>query len=130
MFLSRDKILAAQDLQTQEVPVPEWGGVVLVRGMTGAERDSFEASIMDMTGKERSINFQNMRAKLIAKCVIDEDGNRLFADADVEMLSDKSAAALNRVFEVAQKLCALTKDDMDELLKNSETVQTEDSSSN
>jgi hypothetical protein len=130
MILSREAILGAQDLQTQEVNVPEWGGSVIVRGMTGAERDAFEASIMDLNNKDSKINFQDMRAKLLSKCLADEKGNRLFSDADIEALSGKAASALNRLFEVAQHLCGLSKTDMDELLKNSEAAQTEDSPSN
>jgi hypothetical protein len=37
----------------------------------------------------------------------------------VEALGKKSAAALNRVFEVAQRLSGITDDDVEELAKNS-----------
>jgi hypothetical protein len=130
MALSRDAILKVVDLELQEVEVPEWGGTVLVRGMTGAERDTFEASIMDLNGKDSKINFQNMRAKLLSKCIVDEQGKRLFDDADIDILSGKSAMALNRVFEVAQQLCGLSKADMDDLIKNSDAAQTDDLPSN
>ena len=46
MRLSRDDILKAADNEPEEVDVPEWGGSVLVRGMTGRERDAFEVSLM------------------------------------------------------------------------------------
>ena len=35
MLLTRDAILAAADIQTETVPVPEWGGEVAVRPLTG-----------------------------------------------------------------------------------------------
>jgi hypothetical protein len=40
MTLSADAILAADDIVTEAVDCPEWGGKVLVKAMTGAERDS------------------------------------------------------------------------------------------
>ena len=126
-LLTRDAILQAQDLPTEQVSVPEWGGEVLVRGLTGADRDDFEQSIAEQKGKNVKMNLRNVRAKLVALTVVDEDGNRLFSDKDAEVLGRKSAVALNRVFEVAQKLSGLTPEDVEELTKNSESDQSEDS---
>lgn len=36
-YLSPEAILAAQDIDTVDVPTPEWGGKVKVRGLTMAE---------------------------------------------------------------------------------------------
>jgi hypothetical protein len=119
-ILSRDDILRAADLPTEEVHVPEWGGSVLVRGMTGAERDAFESSVVELKAgnKATSVNMQNIRAKLVALTVVDEKGERLFSQADVELLGNKSAAALQRIFEAAQRLSGLTQADVEELAKN------------
>ena len=128
-LLSREAILAASDLKTEEVAVPEWGGAVLVRGLTGAERDVYEQSVLTGKGKNRDVNLKNARAKLIAMSVIDESGNRLFnTGADVEALGKKSAAAIQRVFEVAQRLSGLSDSDVEELAGNS-SGQSEDSTS-
>ena len=118
MPLTRDQILQAKDIQTEEVAVPEWGGAVLVRGLTGEERDGYEASIMSLRGTDAQLNLRNARAKLVVKSVVDADGARLFSDQDVAALSNKSAAALQRVFEVAQRLSGLTANDVEELTKN------------
>jgi len=126
-LLTRDAILQAQDLPTQDVEVPEWGGTVRVRALTGAERDAFEQSIVEQRGKSTRMNLQNVRAKLVALTVVDENGNRIFSDADAKLLGQKSAAALNRVFEVAQKLSGITPEDVEELTKNSDSDQSEDS---
>ena len=40
--LTRDAILAAEDLRTEEVPVPEWGGSVIVRTLRGDDRDAYD----------------------------------------------------------------------------------------
>jgi len=50
-LLTRDAILEAQDLQHEEVYIPEWGGSVRVRTLTGAERDAFEQSIVDQRAR-------------------------------------------------------------------------------
>ena len=67
MRLSRDDILKAADTAPEEVDIPEWNGTVLVRGMTGKERDAFELSLMQPgRGGRREVNPVNVRAKLAA----------------------------------------------------------------
>ena len=58
---------------------------------------------------------RDLRAKLCSQTICDEDGKKLFTPADVKELSEKSALALQRVFEVAQRLSGLTEEDLEEL---------------
>ena len=117
-YLTKELIIKSDDITKEEVEVSEWGGTVLVKGMTGTERDTYEFSIINQDGKDIKVNYENARAKLIAKCIIDEDGNRLFTDEDISILGKKSSIALDRVFSVAQKLCGIGKKEIDELIKN------------
>lgn len=122
--LGRQDILGASDVRTVTVPVPEWGGDVLVRALNGRERDQFDESMVTETAgkrgrKERRVRMQNARARLVAMCVVDEDGKRVFSTDDVAALGEKSAAALQRVFDVASSLAGLSNDDLEELLGNS-----------
>jgi hypothetical protein len=73
------------------------------------------------------MNLKNIRAKLVALTVVDEEGNRIFSDSDASALGKKSAAALDRVFEVAQRLSGLRPEDVEELSKNFGSDQSEDS---
>ena len=121
-LLSKTAILAAQDLQTEDVEVPEWGGAVRVRSFTGRERDAFEASMVRGDGRDRKVDLTNMRARLVGLTVIDESGQRLFTDEEADLLGAKSGAALDRVFAIAQKLNGLSGSDVEELSKNSSGV--------
>lgn len=114
-ILSKSDILAAVDAKIELVSVPEWGGEVYVRGMSGLERDAFETSIVQQRGKSQQVNLSNIRAKLCATSICDESGKLLFTPGDVNELGKKSAIALQRVFEVAQKLSGIGADDIDEL---------------
>lgn len=131
MRLTRDAILAAPDLPVEEVQVPEWGGSVFVRAMTGTERDAFERESMERNGTNVTANTQNIRARLLARTIVDEHGKRLFTDEDALELGAKSAAALDRVVDVAQRLSRIRADDVEDLAKNSasEAVATSISSS-
>lgn len=120
-FLSADEILSADDLPRETVSVPEWGGDVLVQGMSGTDRDRFEAAMLNrnMDGLDKDKAMEMYRARLAAACIVDETGKRLFqGDAVTKRLGQKSAAALTRVAEVASRLSGLTPEDAEELTGN------------
>ncbi|MFJ9413040.1 hypothetical protein ACIRPT_02600 [Streptomyces sp. NPDC101227] len=115
-LLSKDQILKADDLKTEPVEVPEWGGEVLVRTLMGEERDKFEADSVTINKKgQPQQNLANMRARLVALCAVNEAGERLFSAYDVPDLGRKSATALDRVFQKAQELNGFTEADIEEL---------------
>nr|NDG08537.1 hypothetical protein [Oxalobacteraceae bacterium] len=76
-ILSKDAILAADDLPRETVIIPEWGGEVLVRTMSGTDRDAFEASLLEKDGR-----MENVRARLVALTLCDSQGDRLFDDSE------------------------------------------------
>lgn len=115
--LTREQIVSAQDIVTESVDVPEWGGHVLIRSLTARKRDAFEASVALQNGKQR-MNWRDMRARLVALCLVDENGNRLFGDNDIATLSGKSGKALDRLFDACQKLNKMSDDDVADLEKN------------
>lgn len=119
-ILGREQILQANDLVTEEIAVPEWGGAVLVRSLTGEERDAYEASVVDQRGKDTKVNLRNARAKLVAWAVVDEQGERIFTQADVQALGKKNASALQRVFDVAMRLAGISEADIKELTEEIE----------
>ncbi len=118
MLLTKEQILASDDLKYEEMEVPEWGGTVRIRTMTGTERDEFEASVFETKGKDSKVNLQNFRSKLIAKTLVDDKGIRIFADGDIEVLGKKSSKALDRVFTVAQRLNGIGQKEVEDLTKN------------
>jgi len=115
-MLTRDQILAARQLPRETVAVPEWGGDVIVSVMSGTDRDAWEGEIA-RGGKEDF--FRNARARLAARCVIDEAGSKLFTDADVDQLGALNWIALERVTKAAQRLNKLTDAEMEDIKGNS-----------
>lgn len=108
MILTRDAILAVDDLKRVQVGVPEWGGSVFVKTMTGTERDSFESDhLKDPT--------HNVRARLAAFTVCDDSGKLLFSVDDISQLGSKHSAPLDRIFAEAVRLNKIGKQDIEEL---------------
>ena len=114
MALSKEQILAADDMGLLEVAVPEWGGSVHVRVMTVGERDSYENEWM--VNKHKGVD--NFRSKFLQRVLCDETGKLLFSADEVEQLATKSARVITRVWEAAMSHNALSDGDVEDLAKN------------
>lgn len=122
MLLTKDQILAADDIKVERVHIPDWGGDVMVRGLTGEQRDEWEASLTMRAGRgpkaEMVPNMRNFRARLVVLCVVDETGQLLFGPQDVATLAKKSGAPLDKLYGVAARLSGITDSDVEELTKD------------
>lgn len=120
MALTKDAILKAGALPQERVDLPEMGGHVIVRGLTGRERDAYEAGLVTRDRKGRSEqNLDNVRARLVVLTCFDDEGARIFGPADVAAVGDLPAKVLDRLFDVARRLSGMTEEDVKELGKPS-----------
>ena len=121
-----DELVQIQDRDYIDHPVKRWGFTVRLAVMTGADRDSWELSMLKADGK---VDFQGFnRAGLVARCIVNENFERIFKTPDqIAQLAQKSAVVVDELFDICQELNGITDDDLDELEKNSETVLNEDS---
>lgn len=101
MLLNRAAILTADDLKFVDVPVPEWGGEVRIRSLTGTQREAFGRSLLDAAGKPSG---EGYNLKLVAVSVVQEDGTLAFTLDDVQILGTKHAEALARVVDAVETL--------------------------
>jgi hypothetical protein len=132
-LLSKAQIDAVDDTRWRDVPVPEWGedAEVRVRALTGSERDRYEGLAV-VTGPNGSIQRRlpaDARSQLLVMCLVDAEGNRLYADKDVKALAKKDSVVISRLFEVAKDLAALGKESVEEKKGNSEAAQSGSSTS-
>ena len=127
MLLSRDMILAKDDLTREELVIPEWGGSVYVRVMTGTERDELESRQMLTDGQPANERLKNLRALLAVLTTCDEQGAALFVMDDLGSLSNKSATAIDKIFEVSLRLNRLQADEVEKMVGESADDQNADS---
>ena len=129
----KEEILKADDLPREKFHVEQWNLDVWIRSLTSAERDDYEQSLIESSGRGRNMqvtpNLTNAKAKLVARAMVDEDGKRIFTDAEAGKLGRKSARAISDLYAIAQRLSGLSDEDVEELVKNSESGQVEDSPS-
>jgi hypothetical protein len=122
-------ILNADDRKTKTITVPEWGGDVIVRELTGDERDSYEAAMTVQKGDRLEPNPIGTRARLVVRSLVGEDGARLFADNQAGALGQKSGGVLDRLWDEIAALSGMTPTAIADAEGNSETVPSDGSTS-
>jgi len=127
-MLNRDDILGADDMVKEEQLCPEWGGSVFVRTLTGTERDVFEESV-NRKRKGEHVDIRGLKVSLLIKVLCDSNGVLLFTPADAPALNKKSAAVLDRLFQAAQRVNGMSKENVEELAGNSESAPSDSSGS-
>lgn len=101
----RSKILAANDIRSEVVEIPEWDVSVEVRSMTAADR----ARIIELAAAEDGrVGVGAMYLETVLVSVYDpETGERLFGDADRDAVMGKSAAAIDRLATIGMRLSGI-----------------------
>ena len=112
--LTAAAILAATDNIIIPLDVPEWGGRIYIRTMTGQERDTWEVYAQNQMTRK----VVNIRAMLCAICLCDAGGQRLFKDSEAAQLSEKNAAVLDRIYDLAVKANGLSAEELEQVEKN------------
>jgi hypothetical protein len=103
MPLTRSQILQIDDLEREEVDVPEWGDTVVLRTLTGAERAKMVAGFLKASQADPDENLYYHLA--IASMCNPNDGAQLFPDPiDVPVVIQKSGAALDHLVGPARQL--------------------------
>lgn len=129
---TRDALLqGGRTLPRENVRLDELGGlIVIVQGMSGKQRDEWESSLIKGRGRRRDVDTRNVRAKLVARCLLKEDGSRMFGDDEADLVGEIRVDVLQRLFNVAQRLSGVSDEDVDELGKSSAATDGSDSPSN
>jgi hypothetical protein len=119
MSVTKEQLLGFKGPAPKAADVPELGGQVFLRVMSGTERDQFEAESVKQNGKNVEINRANFRARLLVKTLCDEQGARLLADSDATALGQKPADLLDRLATEASRLNGMSAKDVEDIAKNS-----------
>jgi len=118
-MLNREDILKlADEIKVEKVDIGNNKSMYL-KEMTGTERDNYEQSLMKFNNNNKvTMTMENARAKLLVIVISDEEGKRLFKDADVAAVGKLPARIIDISFNKAQRMNGITKDDIEELVKN------------
>ena len=124
----RDKILAATDIPSEVVRIPEWDVDILVKGMSAGDRLHLQKVSYDQTTGQ--VHMEKMYPDIVVSCCHDpETGDSIFTDDDKDAILAKSSAAVEKIAEVGLRLSGLGKGSDDEAGKGSSPTPSDDSPS-
>lgn len=119
--LSATDILNTVEPELHRVNVPEWGGDVFIKEMSGKERGQFEGFVQNKIGDGKGeVDVAEIRVTLLSFSLVDDKGERLFKDTEkLAALNKKSGKVLARLGELAQDVNGMSKGSTAEMRKNS-----------
>lgn len=97
-ILSLKEIVEANEFETIEVEVPEWGGSVLLRPLSVVSREKIENAI-----KAESSN-NSIMILTLSESIVDEDEKPLFTKASLQDLRKKKGQVISRLYNECLKL--------------------------
>lgn len=113
-FLTVGKILDSDDIKYEPLEIPEWGGKVLLKSLSGEERDKVERMARQFSAGE----IPGYSAEIAAMTVCDGNKKLLFTNAELPRLRKKSGAILRKIFDAVAKQNLLTPDAIQDAAKN------------
>ena len=101
------------------VEVPEWGGSVWVRMLSGLELETLETRIDAQLKAGDAGQARALYALIVGTCLVDQNGQRLFDTEDSKQLASLAGPALKRIAQAASRLNGILESDVDSAKKNS-----------
>lgn len=121
-LLGRDALLkiTRKPREPRRVDLP-WLGEdahVYVMPMTSREKDAFEKSLVKGKGKKRIVTEDNIRARIMVRCIVNQDGSRVLTDNDVNDMGNLDGQSADAIFLIAATESGITDEDVEEFAKN------------
>ena len=128
MTLTLSEILNAEDDKLHCVTVPEWGGDVYIKVISGTQRDAYENHLLKCMKGDRLVENRGLKIALLRLALCDQQGKLLIqTDKDAKALGDKAAPVLQRLFEKSQRINGLGDEAVDDAAKNLQATPADDS---
>lgn len=128
-LLNRNQILEANDIQTKDIEVKEWGGTIRIKQLSAKEYNDIFMNMINirkMAAKqlskknadenlEEAINelaIKNQKILIIIKSVVDENMNPVFTEADMELLYQKNTNVINKIIAEIEEFNSVSTEDV------------------
>lgn len=121
----REKILAADDIESETITVPTWGVDILIKGMSAGERVLLMQNAYD--AKTEQVNMSKVYPDVVVSCAHDpETGEPIFARSDKEAILGKSSGAIELIANAGLRLSGMGAEAQDAAGKDSSSTPNED----
>lgn len=128
-LLNRNQILEAKDIKTKVIPVPEWGGEVIIKQLSAKEYNDITMNMVNirkMAAKQLSLKknvdenledaineiaIKNQKILLIIKSIVDENMKPLFTEADMELIYQKNTNVIDKIITEIEAFNSVSTED-------------------
>ena len=117
-ILSADEIFAVNDIEERTVPVPQWGGAVVIRSLTQEQAGKLrkKATYKDRVTKQDLIDNDMLEAMLFTESIVQPK----FSLDDYEKLQQKSMAVMAMLMREIMSASGLSDESVKEATKSAE----------
>jgi len=106
-MLTRDELLAVGRRRIEKRDLPGIGEVYM-RSLSEAEWSQYQQDSMDLdTGKVSQDGLQTAKARLVALVLSDQDGNRVFKNADLPEINAMDAKVVGAIYDACEEFCGV-----------------------
>ena len=127
-LINREALLGKTKRRYKTVDLPG-GETARIQSLTEREKSEYECSVLSTRGRAVRSKMTAATRALIVLCLVDNAGNRILADTDMEQLAAVDGGVTSAIYAAACEHCGFTADDIESLVKNSESVHVEGSPS-
>ena len=125
-FANPEDLLNHTQVRYDEVDTD--AGKFLIRSLSELERSEFEAWVAKGKGSARLVRMKRSRCKLITCCVVDPKTKQpVWSELHIPKLLQVDGRVTGRLFDAICDHVGFTEGDLEELVKNSEKTQDDDS---
>jgi len=116
MTISREKLLSKTQRRYKEFQFD--GDSYRIQSLNEAERAEYEIQLQTT----KKYDWEKSRRLFVCKTLVDDNGQRLFSDADQESLKQVDGRIVGVLYNEAQKHCGYDQDEIETIAKNCEKV--------
>lgn len=121
MALTRDEILGMVDISTKEITIPDsipaWGGKkIYIKQLSRGDQDNYlkrqfgSGRVKNGVAEMEMVGIYGNDAWICVRGICDETGKRIFTEADIEKLDEKSGEFVGWVAVEILKFSGMNKD--------------------
>jgi len=115
-------VLFKQTVPKERHTIPGVGDL-WIHGLTCGQKDEYENQAVKVLAGSREVRMADARALLLLWTIHDQHGNRFFSEKDLGKIRTIPASISESMYEKARRLSRMSVEDMEGLVKNSETIQ-------
>lgn len=129
-YATREELLRpAARRRYRDETLPISGLAVRIQSLTERERSEFERSNLGKNGQTNVARLTTVRRRLAILCLVDQAGNRLLHDRDVDVLADWDSADMEALSDACVSHLGMKAEDLESIAKNSDRIDVADSQS-